>query len=142
MGATTGGRGIAVTRRIFLTGTATTAAGALATGFAGPSSALAKGAATAPANAADAALDRALARIVRHPDGPPGVVALVQRGDQKALHRAGTADLATRAPILATDSMRLASVAKAFSGAVALSLATHGVLSLGDAVGKWLPDLP
>jgi D-alanyl-D-alanine carboxypeptidase len=38
--------------------------------------------------------------------------------------------------------MRLASVAKAFSGAVALSLAAHDALSLSDSVGKWLPDLP
>jgi len=94
------------------------------------------------AGAADAALDRALAGLVRHSDGPPGVAVLVQRGDQKVLHRAGAADLATGAPMRATDSMRLASVSKAFSGAAALSLAAHGALSLGDTVGKWLPDLP
>jgi D-alanyl-D-alanine carboxypeptidase len=38
--------------------------------------------------------------------------------------------------------MRLASVSKAFSGAVALSLVADGTLSLGDTVGKWLPGLP
>jgi D-alanyl-D-alanine carboxypeptidase len=114
------------------------AAGAVITGFA-PSNAFAQDGSAA---AADAALDRALAGLVRHPDGPPGAVALVQREDQKVLHRAGTADLATGAPVRATDSMRLASVSKAFSGAVALSLAAHGTLSLDDTVGKWLPDLP
>lgn len=118
---------MAVTRRNFLTGTAATvAAGTLATS----------------AGAADAALDRALARLVKHSDGPPGVSALVQRGSQKFLHRAGKADLATGAPIRGGDSMRLASVSKAFSGAVALSLAAHGLLALGDTVGKWLPHLP
>ena len=38
--------------------------------------------------------------------------------------------------------MRLASVAKAFSGAVALSLVAEGKLSLSGTVGKWLPSLP
>ncbi len=94
------------------------------------------------ASAADAALDRALARLVRYPDGPPGAAALVHRGSQKALHRAGTADRSTQAPIQAADSMRVASVAKAFSGAVALSVAASGALSLGDTVGRRLPSLP
>jgi D-alanyl-D-alanine carboxypeptidase len=137
---------VAVTRRTFLTGTAVTAAaGALATGFTAPSTALAEDAPTAPvsvAGAADAALDRALTRLVQHPDGPPGIAALVQRGDLAVLHRAGTADLADGVPIQAFDSMRLASVSKAFSGAVALSLAADGTLSLGDTVGRWLPGLP
>ena len=38
--------------------------------------------------------------------------------------------------------MRLASVAKAFSGAVALSLVADHTLSLTATVGKWLPRLP
>ena len=135
-----------LTRRTFLTGTAVTAAaGALATGFTAPSSALAEDAPAAPASeavTADATLDQALTRLVQHPDGPPGIAALVQRGDRAVLHRAGAADLADGAPIQAFDSMRLASVAKAFSGAVALSLAADSTLSLGDTVGKWLPSLP
>jgi D-alanyl-D-alanine carboxypeptidase len=36
----------------------------------------------------------------------------------------------------------MASVAKAFSGAVALPLVADGTLSLADTVGKWLPGLP
>jgi D-alanyl-D-alanine carboxypeptidase len=131
---------VAVTRRIFLTGTAATvAAGALATVSAAQSSA---DALVASAGEADVALDWALTRLIQHPDGPPGAVVLVQRGNQKVLHRAGTANLADKAPILAADSMRLASVAKAFSGAVALSVASDDVLSLSDTIGKWLPGLP
>jgi D-alanyl-D-alanine carboxypeptidase len=38
--------------------------------------------------------------------------------------------------------MRIASVAKAFSGAVALSLVSKGVLSLNDTIGDLLPGLP
>ena len=33
-------------------------------------------------------------------------------------------------------------MAKAFSGAVALSAAADGALALTDTVGKWLPTLP
>jgi D-alanyl-D-alanine carboxypeptidase len=38
--------------------------------------------------------------------------------------------------------MRIASVAKAFSGATALSLVSKGKLSLEDTIGERLPDLP
>ena len=134
---------MAVARRALLVGTAS--ALALAVGFAVPSSASAPntGAASAgSAQSADAALNRALARIVRQPDGPPGIAVVVQRGDRAVLHRAGVAEVAAGARIRASDSMRLASVAKAFSGAVALSLVADGKLSLGDTVGRWLPGLP
>jgi D-alanyl-D-alanine carboxypeptidase len=94
------------------------------------------------ARAADAALGRALARFVRQPDGPPGIAVVVQRGGRSVLHRAGTANVATGAPIRAFDSMRLASVSKAFSGAVALSLVAHGILTLRDTVGRVLSGLP
>jgi D-alanyl-D-alanine carboxypeptidase len=40
------------------------------------------------------------------------------------------------------DSMRIASTAKAFSGAAAMSLVSKGALSLGDTIGEWLPYLP
>jgi D-alanyl-D-alanine carboxypeptidase len=129
---------------MFLTGTAATAAaGTLAAGCSNaPSSATGAAAVASPAGTAAAALDQALGRLVRQSGGPPGITAIVQQGSQKVLHRAGLANLATKAPMQATDSMRVASVAKAFSGAVALSLAADGTLSLGDTIGKWLPDLP
>jgi D-alanyl-D-alanine carboxypeptidase len=137
---------VAVTRRTFLTGTAATVVvGALATGFAPLSNALAEdvpGLPSSAAGAADAALDQALMRLVRRSDGPPGIAALVQRGDRAILHRAGTSDAANGAPIRAFDSMRLASVSKAFSGAVALSLVAVGTLTLGVTVGELLPGLP
>ncbi|HXM86687.1 MAG TPA: serine hydrolase domain-containing protein [Solirubrobacteraceae bacterium] len=101
----------------------------------------------APARAAsprasDAALQRAIARLVAKPDGPPGVAVVVQRGRRVAFHTAGVADVRRKQPIEPTDHMRLASVAKAFSGAVALSLVAERKLSLSDTVGKWLPSLP
>jgi D-alanyl-D-alanine carboxypeptidase len=91
---------------------------------------------------ADAALDQALQRLVSMPGGPPGVIALVQRGRELRVHTAGYADVATKRPPRATDHMRVASVAKAFSGGVALSLVSKGVLSLDDTIGTRLPGLP
>ena len=38
--------------------------------------------------------------------------------------------------------MRIASIAKAFSGAVALNLVSRGKLELGDRIGEVLPALP
>ena len=95
-----------------------------------------------PRSVADANLDRALQALVRMPGGPPGVIALVQRGGELRVHRAGVADVDTHRAPEADDFMRIASVAKAFSGAVALSLVDDGVLSLDDTIGTWLPQLP
>ncbi len=76
------------------------------------------------------------------PGGPPGVISVVQVGDNRTVHAAGVADLTTKAAPTITDHMRIASAAKAFSGATALALVDKGVLSLDDTIGKWLPDLP
>jgi D-alanyl-D-alanine carboxypeptidase len=59
-----------------------------------------------------------------------------------AVHSVGTSVVGAQTPITATDHLRLASVSKAFSGAVALSLVARHVLRLSDTVGKWLPSLP
>jgi D-alanyl-D-alanine carboxypeptidase len=91
----------------------------------------------------DAALDRALEKLVAMPGGPPGAIAVVQRGDdQREVHAFGVANVSTGEPMEVDDSMRIASAAKAFSGAVALSLVSEGVLSLDDTIGERLPELP
>lgn len=94
------------------------------------------------AAAAIGALDRTLDRLVTMPEGPPGVIVLIQRGNQLAVHSAGVGNVATGRPPGATDTMRVASVAKAFSGAVALSLVQRGILGLDDTIGQRRPDLP
>ena len=48
----------------------------------------------------------------------------------------------TAAPLRAGNYMRIASVSKAFSGAVALAMVDQGLLSLDDTIGELLPDLP
>ena len=81
-------------------------------------------------NGADAALDRALQELVAMEGGPPGVIAVVQRGKHRKVHTFGVRNIKSGLPIRVDDRMRIASVAKAFSGAVALSLGEQGELSL------------
>ena len=99
--------------RIFTVAVTITALAAL---IAGPSSAATSG------STADSNLDRALDAFVGRDDASPGISVVVQRDATPVLHTAGVADTATQAPITIDDSMRLASVAKAFSGAAALAL--------------------
>ncbi len=74
------------------------------------------------AKGADAKLDRALEKLVAMEGGPPGVIAIVQRGEHLSVHRFGVANVKSGRPMRIDDHMRIASAAKAFSGAVALSL--------------------
>ena len=94
------------------------------------------------ASSADAALDRALKKFVAMDGGPLGVIAMVQRGDELKAHSFGVAKAGDDHPPGADMHMRIASVAKAFSGAAALSLVDQGTLGLDDRIGKHLPDLP
>jgi D-alanyl-D-alanine carboxypeptidase len=100
--------------------------------------------ASSDAAGADRALDRALEAFVKSEGASPGIAAVVQRGedDEAVLHTAGVADVATGAPIDIDDHVRLASVAKAFSGAVALSVVADGALAVTDALGDRVPGLP
>ncbi|WP_232838310.1 serine hydrolase domain-containing protein [Streptomyces geranii] len=90
----------------------------------------------------ESALLSQLEQLVSAPGGPPGVIAVLQRGESRRILRAGTADLETGRPVEPTDHMRIASTAKAFSGAVALSLVDRGALRLDDTIGRRLPSLP
>ncbi|MFD9369472.1 serine hydrolase domain-containing protein [Streptomyces sp. NPDC060020] len=87
-------------------------------------------------------LNRELRELVERPDGPPGVIAVLRDGDRTEVYRAGVADVESGRPPRATDHMRIASVAKAFSGAVALGLVDRGRLHLNDTIGEVLPDQP
>jgi D-alanyl-D-alanine carboxypeptidase len=100
-------------------------------------------AASPPSRAkADAALDAALARVVRAADGPPGVAALVQRGSGRRFLTRGVASLRTGRRFRPSDHLRTASTGKAMMGAAALRLVDAAALSLDDTVGELLPGLP
>ncbi len=94
------------------------------------------------AKASDAALDGALKGLVARHGGPPGVIAVVQRGEHREVHRFGVANVRTGRPMRVNDRMRIASTAKAFSGATALSLVSKGKLSPNDTIDERLPALP
>ena len=95
-----------------------------------------------PAPRADRALDNALEHLVDGSGGPPGAIAMVHRGGRTTAHTAGVGVISPRRVWRATDHMRIASVAKAFSGAVTLSLVQTGDLQLDDTIGELLPSQP
>ena len=80
--------------------------------------------------------------LVAAPGGPPGAIAVLTRDGVPRVYRAGTADTESGRPPRPDDHMRIASAAKAFSGAVALSLVDRGALGLDDTLGQRLPHLP
>ena len=98
--------------------------------------------ASTPCTSDCSALVRAGDALVTAPDGPPGVIVVVHRKGTVIVHSFGTSEVGTTTPITTSDHLRLASVSKAYSGAVALSLVGSGVLHLTDTVGRWLPGLP
>jgi D-alanyl-D-alanine carboxypeptidase len=90
----------------------------------------------------EAKLQRQLNSLVDAKGGPPGAIVTLRRGARTRVVTAGVADVKTRNAPRASDHMRIASVAKAFSGAVALRLVAHGKLDLDDTIGAVLPGLP
>lgn len=92
-------------------------------------------------NSAD--LQAKMTALVDAPLGPPGVLALVKKGDaQPTITSVGTGNTATNEPISPQDVTRIASVAKAFSGAAALVLVRDGKLKTTDTIGKTVEGLP
>jgi D-alanyl-D-alanine carboxypeptidase len=104
--------------------------------------ALALGAGPASAKTTDAQVRKGLERLVAAPGGPPGAIATLYRDGKLTTLSAGRADVTRKAAPRATDHMRIASVAKAFSGALALNLVRAGQLSLDDTIEAVLPTLP
>lgn len=73
--------------------------------------------------------------------GPPGGIALAQRGHDVWAGRAGIADLGTGRQPRADDRFRVGSITKTFVATVVLQLEAEGRLSLDDTVDHWLPGV-
>ena len=102
-------------------------------------------AAAAPASAngpTQADLQSQLDALVAAESGPPGAIVTLRRGSHLTVLTSGVADVETARKPRSTDHMRIASIAKAFSGAVALQLVARGKLALRDTIGELLPNLP
>jgi D-alanyl-D-alanine carboxypeptidase len=87
------------------------------------------------------ALRAALDEVIQAPLGPPGLSVLIDRKGRTQFLRRGRADVVTGQRPTARLHMRIASVAKAFNGAVALALVSEGKLSLDDTIGERLPGV-
>ena len=90
----------------------------------------------------DAEVQRGLRGLVQAEGGPPGAIATLYRDGKLTTLSAGRSNIERRGAPTATQHMRIASVAKAFSGAVALHLVEEGKLGLDDTIGQRRPDLP
>ncbi|WP_234358780.1 serine hydrolase [Streptomyces sp. NRRL B-24085] len=90
----------------------------------------------------DQSLQRQLDAFVNRTGGPPGAIAVLRTENGTRVVRAGVAEVGTDRSPGSDDHMRIASTAKAFSGAVALTLVDRDTLSLDDTLGERLPQLP
>src|SRR4051794_41457512 len=84
--------------------------------------------------AAAADVQRGLDGLVAASGGPPGAVATLYRNDRLTVLSVGRADIRRKGVPRARQHMRIASVAKAFSGAVALRLVGDARLRLDDTI--------
>lgn len=103
---------------------------------------LAHGAASATAAPTPRDVERGLERLTESPGGPPGAIATMYRSGKLTVLRAGRADIRRKRAPRWTDHMRIASAAKAFSGAVVLNLVRAGRLALDDTIAQRLDRMP
>jgi D-alanyl-D-alanine carboxypeptidase len=100
------------------------------------------GAGRAADRATAADVQRGLDGLVAASGGPPGAVATLYRNGRLTVLRAGRADIRRNGAPRATQHMRIASIAKAFSGAVGLRLVRDGRLGLDDTIGQRVTGMP
>jgi D-alanyl-D-alanine carboxypeptidase len=89
----------------------------------------------------EAAVQRLLNRLIATPGGPIGAIVTLYRDGRTTVLRAGRADAARPGALRLSDHMRIASISKAFTGAVALHLVQAGRLGLDDTIGRRLPGV-
>jgi len=85
---------------------------------------------------------RGLQRLVAAEGGPLGAIATMYRDGHLTVLRAGRSNANRSGAPKPSDHMRIASIAKAFNGAVALHLVDEGRLGLDDTIGQRLSGMP
>jgi D-alanyl-D-alanine carboxypeptidase len=73
--------------------------------------------------------------------GVPGIALEIRTPEGGEFLAAGVASLEQERPLRPEDRFRIASVNKAFTGAVVMDLIEEGKLSLDDTVERWVPGL-
>lgn len=91
--------------------------------------------------ATDTAFKKSLDRLMKAQNGPPGVTVQIRSSGKSKYYSRGISNIAAGSKPKLADHARIASVAKAFSGGVALSLVAQSKLKLNDTIGKILPGL-
>ena len=86
-------------------------------------------------------LRAALDEVMGAPEGPPGLSVLIQRGSDVRFLRRGEANVETGKPFTLRQHYRVASMSKAWNGAVALALVSRGRLELDDTIGELIPGV-
>lgn len=98
--------------------------------------------AAAPAAAKPAPkLQAMIDAITADAEGPPGIAVMIRRPGRNEFIGSGDANMRTGAKPRANLHMRIASMAKAFNGAVALALVERGELDLDDTIDEVLPGV-
>src|ERR1700759_5041669 len=99
-------------------------------------------ASAAMAKSTNADVREGLEGLVDSPGGPPGAVATLYKGGKLTTISVGRADVTKAGAPKSTEHMRIASIAKAFSGAVALHLVKERQLTLDGTIGELVTGLP
>lgn len=82
-----------------------------------------------------------LKRVMKAPDGPPGLAVVIVRDGQRQFFWRGKGNVGANTAPEMRRPLRIASVSKAYSGAVALALVERGKLRLSHTIGRLLPNL-
>lgn len=74
--------------------------------------------------------------------GFSGVILVRVGSDRPAVHALGSADTAASATLDADVAFDIGSITKQFTASAVLRLEAHGLLSVRDSIGTYLPDVP
>lgn len=85
------------------------------------------------------ALVKSIDEVMAAKNSPPGISVLITGNGRTQYFSKGVANVKTGAKPKRSEHARIASVAKAFSGAVALNLVRQGKLHVRDTIGEILP---